>query len=433
MIEISEITGRDTLKQWLDERPQETGAEKEALRLFCVWLAQRGAMRVFPLFGKGSGTDDSDLTISVLRSLITSGVAHKYPSTTIQTTASKATLGFVFYDTVIEAISAAASVVEASSAAKAVHAAAEATDAAFSAEAVYIADYAAHVRRSVQEDCELFSMVAKQDRVSVWQVDNPFAHIWKDGREWMLAQYDDNADMRVRSTPNGVDYRFWVDWYDAAMAGKHLNWDMQHEIVLIEDDVWQGDPSVLMNRINGIWRSYVLKGSANAERLVRDAETELITSVPETELSDVLCENAIHQMERALKRLRRAENEIGGSPLFRDDLFEVEDRLANERDRMISLHDAAIDFYLNTRELIEAGSVQSDNAVLNTALRDFERSASEFQGGDAKVRQVLAARAAARIERVSLEDTENRALLNATRMQSLMPRWRRRIAKTLAF
>ena len=73
---------------------------------------------------------------------------------------------------------------------------------------------------------------------------------------WVGCGYDDNVDVRSRSTPQGVDFRFWVDWYDAAMAGKHLNWDMQHDITLIADEVWKGDASVLMDRINGIWRRY---------------------------------------------------------------------------------------------------------------------------------------------------------------------------------
>ena len=35
---------------------------------------------------------------------------------------------------------------------------------------------------------------------------------------------------------------FWTRWWDAALAGTPLNWDLQRDIALIPDEVWQQGP-----------------------------------------------------------------------------------------------------------------------------------------------------------------------------------------------
>jgi len=78
MVDISDIGDRDSLRAWLNERP-EALRQKEA-----VTIAHRAAMRVLPIYSEAA-SHKADLTeIPILRANLISGVAGKMPTPEIK-------------------------------------------------------------------------------------------------------------------------------------------------------------------------------------------------------------------------------------------------------------------------------------------------------------------------------------------------------------
>ena len=49
---------------------------------------------------------------------------------------------------------------------------------------------------------------------------------------------------------------FWHRWVQGALSGQQLNWDVQHAIALIPDEVWKAGPQAVMVEIEKIEAAY---------------------------------------------------------------------------------------------------------------------------------------------------------------------------------
>ena len=77
-------------------------------------------------------------------------------------------------------------------------------------------------------------------RVPLWQEKDIFDDLWQDTR----------TAWATRGTP----WQFWIDWFDAALAGHPLGDDMLTEIALLPDELWEGDVDTLNARVMEIYR-----------------------------------------------------------------------------------------------------------------------------------------------------------------------------------
>ncbi|MFN3823645.1 MAG: hypothetical protein ACK4RN_06665 [Pseudorhodobacter sp.] len=157
-------------------------------------IAHRAALRVFSLFGRAMKEDwarQSDLTsLPFFWCHLISGVARKYPTPEISAAALSAALSDVW-----NAIRTDAAVI---------------------------------IGANDVLQCALWS-----DTPPDWftQADRETRAIWAEAPE---------------------HWEFWTRWWDAVLAGTPLDWDLQHDIALIPDEVWKEGPGPVAEAIREI-------------------------------------------------------------------------------------------------------------------------------------------------------------------------------------
>ena len=82
--------------------------------------------------------------------------------------------------------------------------------------------------------------------------------LWSDETpDWFTA-----ADTKTReiwaADAHPENWTFWTKWWDAAIAGKPLNWELQRDVALIDDDVWKAGPGEVAKAIAGIEEKFSL-------------------------------------------------------------------------------------------------------------------------------------------------------------------------------
>jgi hypothetical protein len=197
---------RETLKAWLETRPQADS----------IAIAHRAALRVFwrnAAWLDSARAQERDLTsLPLMRSLVTSGVARKYPTPEVKTAASAAAPA---------ANAAAADDASAASAA--------------SAGALW---------REVEVDITLLQ--AGRDLAA--------SPVWSAAPLKTLSR-NEPAMQAILTRDFGAG-SFWHRWVQGALSGQQLNWDVQHAIALIPDEVWKAGPQAVMVEIEKIEAAY---------------------------------------------------------------------------------------------------------------------------------------------------------------------------------
>jgi hypothetical protein len=227
---------REKLETWLKTRPPEDTvaiAQRAALRVLPLWRAQRkGAWRQEEFF----------TTLPVFRALITSGVLRKHQTPEVLHA------GFL------------AGTDANAAAAAAVH----------SGVREYVADAAEF---SVIPDVTATVTAAAQatffDPRSVWSelnydidliangLDPSHAPLWHGTVPEKLSKAE--ADLLAQMTAEyGSHQSFWHRWWAGAKSGNWLNWDLQRDIALISDQVWQSGIQPVMAEIARIEAGYDL-------------------------------------------------------------------------------------------------------------------------------------------------------------------------------
>ena len=213
---------RKELEAWLKTRPREDA----------ILVAQRAALRVFPLYAR-----DRDLTaMPILRSLLTSGVAATYPTPEVR-------------DAAIRAARAAAAAYAAADAA-----AYAAADAAYAAAAYAAADAAAYAAayaatataalwHEVERDVGLLQAGGRLGDTALWAGDVP---------EWYAREQASTLTNLTLET--GEENSFWHRWLEGVRTGNWLDWDLQRRVALIPEDIWAAGPKAVIAEIHGIER-----------------------------------------------------------------------------------------------------------------------------------------------------------------------------------
>ncbi|SLN39862.1 hypothetical protein [Roseisalinus antarcticus] len=292
MVEIADVDDRDSLRDWL----QETGQSREA----CVWLASRAALWVLPI-AWAEASSRLDLTpLPILRANLIAGVAPVCPTPAIKSAAAAA---YAAADAAITAAAYAAADRAASDAAyaaitAAAYAAADraASDAAYAAiTAAAYAAFSAAVTAAAATDATADLAVWEASRrdmgilqdgdflgkgLRLWPAGgNPLEDAWREVKRG-LAQGDPAS---ARGVGTGLDWSFWLDWYQDALDGKTPDWDVLEEIALSglardgdyqrEDfnPFWEGTDAEVLARINEIVERHALLAEIRKLKAERDS------------------------------------------------------------------------------------------------------------------------------------------------------------------
>lgn len=127
-------------------------------------------------------------------------------------------------------------------------------------------------------------------------------------------------------------WTFWAEWYDRAMAGDPLPWDLQEQVALIPDEIWEAGPEAVAEEIKRIQLEYVSTSLPQAGGIRFDDEAAVFRkAVPEVArpqllgatlaqvegaLEDVLADptNGLHERSREVQVLSRMLERFGNDP-----------------------------------------------------------------------------------------------------------------------
>ena len=147
-----------------------------------------------------------------------------------------------------------------------------------------------------------------------------------------------NALTELASKPGNISlleqggpWSFWSRWYGRAMAGDPLPWDLQREIALIPDAIWEQGPEAVAEEIEKIEAAYLAGTTQLAEEVTLDPETGTFSVTPhplenaplisallartEDALDDALHgQNGLREDMRAVRTLRRTHQRYGNDP-----------------------------------------------------------------------------------------------------------------------
>lgn len=271
-MEVEVIKDREGLAAWLQTRPEATRQADD------LCIATRAALRVGPLW---SGAMDAawaqagGLTaLPVLRLLLTSGVARRFPSVEIRAAAALAVKARAGFSTVARACTAAgdhAAVTAAHAAADAADAAAEtafrsevtsaASSASLAAFSAAVSTPEARAAADFVSEHALYS-AGNLAGAALWTVIQGDARDLAAGRDpqacalWpeMPPDWFTGPETRARAiwARDHDTWCFWTRWWDGVLSGSQLDWDLQRRVALIPDDLWQAGPAALAEAVRQI-------------------------------------------------------------------------------------------------------------------------------------------------------------------------------------
>ena len=236
------VSNDSDFREWLEAQTKDV----------CVAISFRSAMRAIPF---ASLVDDKDPlharhVLGACRSLITAGVAALRPSEMLEKAADSASRRpfdptieskFSYYALAVDRAAAAAS------------RAAAAGHKAKTVSATRIAVRAAARAASLLDDSDAYFETDAASDVSA------LMHA-KNVTNSAGARASEGGEI-LRS---GHPWTFWAEWYDRAMAGDPVPWELQERIALIPDAVWEAGPEAVADEIARIRARYELGVSIEA-------------------------------------------------------------------------------------------------------------------------------------------------------------------------
>lgn len=233
-------------------------------------FAVRAAVRVFPIVTHPDPNNRSNeaLALATARSLLIAGVAAKLPSLRITVEAGAAT----------EAVLTAA------------RAGYRGSDETFVAG---VASFASRVAAQTEGNYGGFAIQAHdqaQGAVAFINTEDIFADtnlsfetlstkpIWHKPEEAdRMAQMFAGRTNLLDSVP---DWTFWRDWYQGWLTGKHLDWELQRRVALIDNAIWEAGPAAVAAEIETIKAEYLAEKVPQAERIEFNEDTGKFFAVP---------------------------------------------------------------------------------------------------------------------------------------------------------
>ncbi|MBL8562291.1 MAG: hypothetical protein JNN06_08430 [Gemmobacter sp.] len=240
------MVDRDELEAWLNTRSRE-----EALL-----IEQRAALRIFPLCAQEmamSQSDKPDLNLTVaLRCYLTAGVACRIASTRVADAASRAcsatVRAFGFAATsyharagAFPAFGAAASLAFAADDARTASLSSFKSNAfAFAVSAAKSWDDSSYASFLSDAEKDVALLESKGDPLS--------APLWHFVPPVFVQELEKKA-LQTLTRETGDPNSFWHRWWRGAVSGQWLDWNLQRDIALLPDDIWQEGPKAVLAAI----------------------------------------------------------------------------------------------------------------------------------------------------------------------------------------
>ncbi|MEM8773743.1 MAG: hypothetical protein AAGF53_01840 [Pseudomonadota bacterium] len=277
------IEDREAFKEWLHKQSAQT----------CILVATRIALRMFPIVTRLPNKPVTDIppherfvTLTVARSILTAGVAAKFPEAGLRKIAEKAgtDVGLLFFsaDTynIYSSLFSGSEKLTKDDVSSALTAAEAACRGA-----------------GTPEDAGMFAAETCNQR-GVWienaltatfkdteiEFDDLFSRlIWHESREpealfSLISGYEDTLD-------SGKEWEFWRRWYQGWLTGNHLPWELQRRVALIEEEFWNSGPRSVADEIARIeerWREEQSLSKDDAakqsKKLLRSATSVILTT-----------------------------------------------------------------------------------------------------------------------------------------------------------
>lgn len=218
---------------------------------------------------------------------------------------------------------------------------------------------------------------------------------------------------RVRRSNNriwvltaGGDWEFWGRWYSRAMAGDPLPWDLQREVALIPDEIWEQGPEAVAEEIEKIEAAYLARTKQLYEDVAFDPQNVTFSSAPrplenppliaalisrtEDALQDALDgKNGLRDDMRAVRTLRRCHQLYSNDPQ-RIELDYTSIAISLRRKILYSQEVAETENNLSLLEAVEEGALairaqhpeiaESRRRITTQKLREIEEADQEDIG-----------------------------------------------------
>ena len=138
--------------------------------------------------------------------------------------------------------------------------------------------------------------------------------------------------LRARWAASPDIWGFWIDWYEGLLEGRAPDWELWHDVALIEDEVWKAGPEAVAREIELVSAALVAKRLPLAEDIVVDPATGLFNvrarpiAKPDLlgatlgqiadALEDVLADpsNGLRETSADTRRLRRTLTRYANDP-----------------------------------------------------------------------------------------------------------------------
>lgn len=402
MAEVVEISDGPSLKSWVDDFAGKVGEDEG--RRAAVAIAHRATMRLCPEYWRTIWLNEYRLgepfPLTMLRQYLVAGVASAWPTPKIRNVAaSAAAIGAPFVSATDDRVYAGSpsSVVNAA-AGRGIEFAIAAVDNAaydFTEDNADSADQSVVYWRVISKDISGFS--------AIHTISSP---LWRDERSLSNAWKDVHENLSDRS--DAADWRFWIDWYEDALAGRLYrpeNEALLTRIALIPDEDWKKGAGHVARLIEELRADHAVAASPNAERIVLDEAARRYRAEPVRELSSRALEYAQAKLQDALKIIDVdpvANNLLGALAAERDLLRQA---LAARRDHPAALFDTCLRIIRRVNAKIENGDVPAaeKDADIGDFLSQIHEVALDLLA-DPEVKALATHRALLRMERATQED-----------------------------
>ena len=373
-MEVEDVTDRDSLEAWLEDRPREDA----------IWIDYRAAMRILPAWASLAPDSyprkRSLADLQFLRALLATGVGCKYATPEVKTAASRAARAATSATATARVGSRAAIAVAraATTAARAGTARAAANRAAAAAAATNVRATTTAMWQEIKSDRAVLQKGDMLDGAPMWQdTPNPFQPEWEQIRaKWLV----------------DPDYSFWLRWYEAALAGTPPNWPLLHDIAPIPDEDWEKGITHIAGVIAGIELQRAIAATPNGEDIIANPQTGLLQIVAITDLPVDIATYARRKIIRATEVFgANPENQYAALPA---DLAMLRAVVADAEATPVELFDACASASRRMRARIELGSCPAaDKDPLiedyGTRIRD---AGADILANDQQTQNMLTAR-----------------------------------------
>jgi hypothetical protein len=254
-MEPEDIKGQQELWDWLAARRDGDGRADAA----CVGL--RAALRVLPISVAVEGWENAKksgfTSLPILRALLSSGVAFAHPSPEFAEIARASgeiaqDAGGNAYDVDRRLSDVANAAFGAAEAAAGLIAEDREDDTSF-ANGAYAAQAAKDSVGALGDgDREVWAAALEDARSLAEGADTFRFRLWPRQESEVLANYRRDMD-RTWGADRAI-WSFWLRWWEGVLSGNQLDWDLQKEVALIPDAIWQQGPVAVAAAIRQIER-----------------------------------------------------------------------------------------------------------------------------------------------------------------------------------